>query len=73
MSEKEERVKAENERMKRGETLRKGVFILLQGHEILDTNYSCACPTSHLMSRVHLYLQDNINSGKNALSYSHAV
>lgn len=70
---KEGREKAENERMKRLETVRKGVFILLQGQEILDTNYSCACSTSHLTSRVHLYLEDNINSEKSALSYSHAV
>lgn len=34
-----------SEGIRRGETLRESVFILLKGEKILDTNYSCAYAT----------------------------
>lgn len=48
----------------RGETPQRGMFILPWGERILDTNYSCASLTPHLLRRVRLFLQDNINIKK---------
>lgn len=38
------------------------MFILLRGERILDTNYSCAYANPHLLRRVHLYLEDDMET-----------
>lgn len=49
------------------------MFILLRGEEILDTNYSCAYATPHLLRRVHLYLEDNVKTETESASREEVV